>query len=243
MKISDHIDVLTIVGENGTIYPALLHDGKELMLIDAALPLQIELIRNAATDAGFSLSDVTAIVLTHQDLDHIGCVKEIKELSSNLVVMAHELEAPYIDGRLTPVMLALMEANFDALPPERKAFYPHFKQGFMNRRIKIDKELKTGDVLPVCGGIKVLHTPGHKPGHICLYAPKSRTLIAGDALNIRDGKLAGPNPKHTPDMQTAMESLRQLMEYDIRVCVAYHGGVLEGDVNAQLAKLLAGWER
>lgn len=241
MRISDHVDMLDITSERGAIHPSLIHGESSLILADAALPLQTELLERAVEDAGYTLSDITAVILTHQDLDHIGCVKEIAERSPGLVLMAHEDEAPYIDGRKTPIILAAMEANLGAMPPERKAVYERLKQGFLNRRLKIDRELKTGEALPDCGDIEVLHTPGHKPGHICLYLPRDKALIAGDALNIRGGRLAGPDPGFTPDMDTAMRSLRQLLSYDIRVCVTYHCGALEGGFKEQLEALLCDW--
>ncbi|MEV5936718.1 MBL fold metallo-hydrolase [Streptomyces sp. NPDC052079] len=46
-----------------------------------------------------------------------------------------------------------------------------------------DRPLADGDVLEVAGtALTVIHTPGHAPGAICLYAPALRALFSGDTL-------------------------------------------------------------
>jgi glyoxylase-like metal-dependent hydrolase (beta-lactamase superfamily II) len=48
--------------------------------------------------------------------------------------------------------------------------------------VAVAQELSDGDVLPVAGGIQVIHTPGHTPGHISLLHSDSGVLITGDAI-------------------------------------------------------------
>ncbi|GAA2416228.1 MBL fold metallo-hydrolase [Streptomyces glaucosporus] len=46
-----------------------------------------------------------------------------------------------------------------------------------------DGELADGQTLTVAGtGLRVLHTPGHAPGAVCLYAPDLGTVFTGDTL-------------------------------------------------------------
>ena len=42
--------------------------------------------------------------------------------------------------------------------------------------------MKDKDIFDWCGGLEVIETPGHMPGHISLYLKDSKTLICGDAL-------------------------------------------------------------
>jgi glyoxylase-like metal-dependent hydrolase (beta-lactamase superfamily II) len=65
-------------------------------------------------------------------------------------------------------------------------------------------------------------------------------LITGDALNVSDGLLAGPNPAYTPDVATALASLKKLAAYDIETVICYHGGVYRGDANRRIAVLSDG---
>ena len=82
-------------------------------------------------------------------------------------------------------------------------------------------------------------TPGHTPGHICLFLEKYKTLIAGDALNVVDGRLTGPNPQHAFDYDQAVSSLKKLVGFDIQKIICYHGGLYNKEPNSSIA-ILAG---
>ncbi|SFA75685.1 Metallo-beta-lactamase superfamily protein [Cohnella sp. OV330] len=51
----------------------------------------------------------------------------------------------------------------------------------------VNQIIADGDEIPVLGGVVVIHTRGHTPGHISLYLKQSKTLIAGDAFMIEEG--------------------------------------------------------
>lgn len=212
--------MLILKGNNGSIYPVLLHDGDILILVDTGLPGQTESICEEITRAGFDPHKINMIILTHQDIDHIGCAKALAA-SGTAEVTAHVQEAPYIDGRETPVKLAAMDGEHP--------FYRQLKAGFDSCKLNLGVTLSGGDILPYCGGIEVIHTPGHTPGHICLYVKRDKTLIAGDALNIENGSLTGPNPVFTQDLALANESAAKLSGYDISTMLTYHGGRYDGD--------------
>jgi glyoxylase-like metal-dependent hydrolase (beta-lactamase superfamily II) len=91
--------------------------------------------------------------------------------------------------------------------------------------------------LNIAGGVDVIFTPGHTLGHICLYHRESKTLIAGDALNMKDGHLSGANPDYTHDMDLAQASIKHLEDFDIQRIITYHGGVFDKDVNAAIKSL------
>ena len=224
MRIAQNVEMLEIDGMGGAVYPTLAWDDKHLVLADAGFPGQADAIVQSITEAGFQAERLTHIIITHQDLDHIGCVLDMLKLSPSALVMAHEEEVPYLDGRKTPIKLAAMLERYDSLPDDRKAWCDNFKQGYASRKIPVSQTLSDGDILPICGGIEVIHTPGHTPGHICLFLRESGILVCGDALNIGDGKLVGPNPQHTYDMKLGKKSAEILKQYLFNAAVAYHGG-------------------
>ncbi|MCL2775900.1 MAG: MBL fold metallo-hydrolase [Oscillospiraceae bacterium] len=226
MKIANNVEMLEIAGNGTFIYPTLVWDGGHLVLMDAGLPGQTEAIKQAVSDAGFSAENITEIILTHQDIDHTGCVTDLLNLAPSAKVIAHVEEAPYIDGRKTPIKLAAMLEKYDSLPDEQKAWCDMLKAGFSNRNITVNQTVKDGDVLPFCGGIEVVYTPGHTPGHMCLYLRESRIMVGGDALNIKDGQMTGPNPQHTYDMELGRKSLEKSKTFDISGLVSYHCGYL-----------------
>lgn len=94
-----------------------------------------------------------------------------------------------------------------------------------------------GDILPLAGGITIIHTPGHSPGHLSLYHHDSRTLIAADALTVQGDELHGPTPSATPDMKQALISLRKFAEYEIETVICYHGGIYRGNANKRIAEI------
>ena len=225
MRITENIEMLEITGDIGTIYPTLVWDDNNLVLIDAGLPGQVELFKKAIEDAGFDAGNLSAIILTHQDIDHIGCVVDLLSLAPNAKVMAYKEEVPYIDGSKTPIKLAAMEANYENLPDDRKAWCDQFKIGFAHCKVKVDKELEDGEVLPICGGIQIIHTPGHTPGHICLYLQEGKVIIAGDAANIENGMLIGSRPQVTWNDNLAEESFEKIKNHEHNSVITYHGGL------------------
>ena len=88
-----------------------------------------------------------------------------------------------------------------------------------------NRALADGEELPYGGGIVVIHTPGHTPGHMSFFLPADHLLISGDALRVESGVLEGPNPKVTPDLSLAAASLRKLLGYPIDRVLCYHGGL------------------
>ncbi|GHU57168.1 hypothetical protein AGMMS49975_22090 [Clostridia bacterium] len=135
--------MLEIKGDNGVIYPILAWDESDLVLIDAGFPGQIDLITEEIAKVGHSAKDITAIILTHQDIDHIGCVRELLELAPNAQVMAHIEEAPYINGEKTPIKLAALSARYDDLPDDMKIMHDKLKAGFANQKTQLHKHTQT----------------------------------------------------------------------------------------------------
>ena len=227
MNITENVVMLEVVGSFGTIYPTLVWDESRIVLIDTGFPGQIASLTEAIAKAGIQAKDITDIILTHQDMDHIGCVLDMLGLSPSAQIWAHEREAPYLDGRETPVKLAALQKNYASLPTDGKAWCDQMQTGYANRRIQKIQTLADGDILPVCGGIEVVYTLGHTPGHICLFLQKSKVMVCGDAANITDGKLTGANPQHTYDMELAAQSFAKIVAWDMCGVITYHGGYWE----------------
>jgi len=236
MKISDNVALLALprpmppgAPENDAkINLVLTWDDENLVLIDAGFPEQADLIKQAIAEHGFDAKNLTHIIITHQDLDHIGCIKDLQQIAPNVQIMAHCEEAPYLDGRKVPVKLAPIIENYENLPPEHKQGVDQAKQIYEQLQTNYT-ELQGGQILTICGGIKVIHTPGHTPGHIVLLLQKSQILVCGDAANIEDGQMTGPNPVYTADMDMALQSLEKIKACPKIGFVAYHGGFLKSN--------------
>jgi glyoxylase-like metal-dependent hydrolase (beta-lactamase superfamily II) len=143
------------------------------------------------------------VFLTHHDSDHVGALPGVLDRTDALVI-AHRDEVPYADGREEPV------------------------KGGESVAVPVNVELADGVAVGTeAGPMEVVETPGHSPGHVSLFFPETRLLVAGDALTAPDGDLAGPSEEFTPDMVEATESVGKLAEYDVDRTVCYHGGAVE----------------
>lgn len=98
----------------------------------------------------------------------------------------------------------------------------------------VNDTLKDGQELPYCGGIRVIHTPGHTQGHVSLYFKQSKTLVAGDSMYSENGVLRGVHVPTTLDIREAQQSLKKYLELDIESVVCYHGGLSKGNINEQI---------
>lgn len=202
-------------GRQFVVHAALLWDKNEVILVDTGIPGQLELIRSALAQESISLDKLTKIIITHQDRDHIGSLPELVGAVQNISVLAHEKAKPYLSGEV-----------------------PLIKSGVFAPYVNVDVTLQDGDILPYCGGIQVIFTPGHTPDHISLYHIPSKTLISGDALTSREGMLMPFDPKFTLDKVTALKSLSKLLELDIERVITYHGGICTERVKDRLKEIV-----
>lgn len=233
MKLNDQLHILKVPmspGDTAWIMniSLIVDAGHGLTLVDTGLPTQADLIEEMIVAEGFSLSDVKQIVLTHQDLDHVGALNPLKE-RTGATVFAYADEIPYIDGTLPPIKFPT---------PERLAQNPLIAKRLKHYKpTQVDQALHDQEVLARSSSAQVIATPGHTPGHIALYLPNTKTLIAGDSMVAENGILKGPSPQNTPDMEAATQSLRNLLDLDIETIVCYHGGLITDDAMGQLKRV------
>jgi glyoxylase-like metal-dependent hydrolase (beta-lactamase superfamily II) len=233
MRITDHLYVLELplrFGDTVRIMnlSLIVDPNHGLTLVDTGMPGQMAAIEAAIDSEGFSIGDVTEIVLTHQDIDHVGSLHPLK-VRTRANVVAYVDEVPYIDGTLAPVKWPSPDRL--AQMPEMAAMLQAFKS------TPIDEPVADGHVLTKSGGAVVVATPGHTPGHMSLYLPSSKVLITGDALSAEAGVLSGPNEWATPDMERALQSVKKLADLDVETIVCYHGGLITDDASGQLKRL------
>lgn len=233
MKISEGLYMLELGIKERRMHPTLIWDNENVVLVDAGLPGQLQNIREEIDKTGASLKKLSKIIITHHDMDHIGSLASVIKNSENKVeVLAHAVEKPYIQGdkmaiKMTPERLNLM--------PEDKR--NEIKEMYNNLKASVDRSIEDDEELPYCGGIKVIYTPGHTPGHTCLYLKKYKVLVTGDAMNVVDGELIGPKPEYTFDIGQATESLKKLAKYDIQTVICYHGGLFTDNPNERIAEI------
>jgi glyoxylase-like metal-dependent hydrolase (beta-lactamase superfamily II) len=233
MRIADGVHVLPIPRGSreteGFLNPTLILDEDDgNTLVDTGLPGQAEAIASALAEAGIGVRDLRRIILTHQDLDHVGSGAALVR-QSGARVFAHPADAPYVEGELRPLKVT----------PEMLERRPQMREVLERLEpVRVDEYLEDGERLDLAGGTRVIFTPGHTPGHMSLYLERSKVLVTGDALTAEGGHLNGPNPSMTLDMRAAVQSIRSLADLEIDTIVCYHGGVVSEDANRQLRRVL-----
>ena len=120
----------------------ILDAEKGATLVDTGLPGQAEMILEKLAAEGISRGDLKRIFITHQDVDHIGSLKALKE-ATGATTLALDVEIPYIDGT---------RPGYKTPPPERLEQNPEFKAMLdALERCPIDVALKDGEVLDLAG--------------------------------------------------------------------------------------------
>ncbi|KAA0793817.1 MBL fold metallo-hydrolase [Bacillus wiedmannii] len=217
MEIAKGVEMLQLEFQEFIIHPILLWDDEMAVLIDTGFPGQFEDIQIEMEKVGVSFDKLKVVILTHQDIDHIGSLPDLLENGvSDIKVYAHELDKPYIEGE-----------------------FPLLKDGQVKNppKGKVSDTVINGQEIPYCGGILILHTPGHTPGHISLYLKQSKTLIAGDSMYSVNGKLEGIHAPTTLNVKEAQQSLKRYSNLDIESVVCYHGGLSKENIKIQIQNL------
>ncbi len=222
VKINDHVRVLELVEPNffGRILNhnvVVIDRGPNggLMMIDSSLPENLDKMEKYLRSWGFSLVDVSDIVLTHFHPDHIGNAMEIKKIA-RAKIYAHELEELTIFNNIT---YDKVKDEFNVSEEEFRSTINKINSMYYEIP-KIDVHLKGGEEL---GRFKVIHTPGHTRGHIVLY--DREVLIAGDAIRNYNG-LKPPIKFFSWNYEKAVEYFNYLLNLQYKYLIPYHGEVI-----------------
>src|ERR1035437_1884673 len=125
--IAPRVEVLDLKMDlfGSVVHPTLVWDESEAVLIDAGYPGLLEQLREQAERAGVSAERLTRLIITHQDIDHIGGANAILALNPQIEVLAHADDRPYILGEIplikfSPERLAQVTELTSKLPEARR---------------------------------------------------------------------------------------------------------------------------
>jgi glyoxylase-like metal-dependent hydrolase (beta-lactamase superfamily II) len=206
----------------GRVY--LIRDPDGLTIVDAGLFFAARTIARQLRAAGHRPTDVKRILITHAHPDHIGGLPRLQRLT-DAEVISSALDGPVVEGREPmPRMEAAKMTLLNRLMNPRP---------MKLRGTPVDREIGEGETLPVMGGLQVLATPGHTPGHLSFWQPQKRVLICGDVI-VNTLWLRLPAAAYTVDMDENKRSVKLLAGLEPRVACFGHGEPLMRDAAAKI---------
>lgn len=203
----------------------LLVEEGGLTLIDAGGPGDHRGILWYIRSIGRDPLELARVVLTHSHPDHTGTVKELfQHTGAPIAVHRGDTRQGTKAGDF--------RLYYPAQPPTFGWELPFLQQ------MPAHQFLEDGQVLPVLGGLQVLHTPGHTPGSICLYLANQGVLFTGDTL-LSDGEwFRRPVPFPGTNFQQYRASVKRLGQLPFETACGGHGRpVLQGG-SARLQEML-----
>ena len=157
-------------------------------------------------------------VLTHLHPDHTGLARSLREEHGTRMVMHHREDRAQQDYARWVADDSRIRADLDAwgVPSGRYAEVLGYAQGSPRVVVPADQLVADGDLLPIPGRrLRVLHSPGHTPGHMCLVEEDQRLLFSGDQLlpRVTPGIGASGGFPENP-LELYLQSLQRLRAYD-----------------------------
>jgi len=208
---------------------AFIDDDGQVTLVDCGLTRAPARIVRGLAVAGKHPRDVTQIILTHAHNDHAGGALEVTQAAGLDGVAAHHDDAGFIrDGVMPPRDSSRGLGRLIKRAPAG-TFAP----------VSVARELTDGDVLDVAGGIQVVHTPGHTPGHISLLHPDSGVLITGDAIFNMLSRRTWPFAAFCTSFPQTRQSAHVLGELDYRTAAFTHGPEIRNTGREAIRSFLA----
>jgi glyoxylase-like metal-dependent hydrolase (beta-lactamase superfamily II) len=189
-----------------------------LTLIDTGISRNTANVLKYVASLGQQPADLKRIIITHSDGDHVGALADLKA-ATGARIYASPIEAPAIAA--AHPSRELKQQGLAAFL--FKIAMPFFKP----KPAQVDELLNGGQVLPVLGGLHVIDTPGHTPGHISLYGPAAKILFCGDSLVAeKDGTLRCSRGANTWDEDKAKESVKVQQTLGAEIVCSGHGPVV-----------------
>ena len=176
------------------------------------------------------------VLISHADVDHFGGNASLREALPMAMFCAHAADVPWIESREL-IMLeryGWYETYGIGYPPETFAWL----RDAMGPAVPVDLHLRGGEIfrLGPALSVEVLPLPGHSPGHVGLWEPRSRTAVVldavmGNGLLDTEGNVVHPPP--IVDVPGYERSVQLLQSLDPERLLTAHYQVIEGDAVAR----------
>ena len=189
-------------------------------LIDCGYARSRGRIERAMSEHGHALAELARVVCTHGHPDHAGGARELA--LAGIPVLIHPADGERLAITWRDMLRRPTRGKFfAAMTPEPPQTVP----------------IEDGDVLPMLGGLRVIHTPGHTPGSVCFYGARDRVVFVGDTLQRRFGRVSFASSLYSDDIGLARRAVQRLASLDVETVVFSHYPPLTEGASETLASL------
>ena len=190
----------------------------DLSLIDAGLMGKGDYKIRSILEKGVSLEHIKRIIMTHTHLDHIGCLKEIRERIPWAELWVHRAEAEFLERGDERTVYGM--DMFESMCRQQYDLQPG------SFTFHVDSKLQGGERLNL-GSMdwEVLHVPGHSAGSIALYHSDKGILIPGDVVYADHA--IGRFDLHGADASELKDSLLRLADLEVDILLPGHNRIVK----------------
>ena len=189
----------------------IIHTPKSVVFVDSGMSAYAGRYLWNLAEPSLSGNEEIYLILTHKDSDHCFGMNEIYNHGATVISHEHTAKILREDGDIDKHPIALRirdEYEGDVMGP-------------VSLRVP-DRTISGDIILDIGEELHILHVPGHTPGDIAVYHPRSKILFTGDAV------LADMDPyirRDSINLRKWISSLERLQELDVSWVVPGHGSI------------------
>jgi len=188
-------------------------------MIDGGMAGRTKNFAKAIKKLSIKPQDIKLIVLTHGHWDHVGSVKEIKDLTGAKIAM-HREEKDWLEKSLTPLPPAVTTWG--------KIMFKIMKMCESSLRFpaaKVDIALGNEELSLAEYGIpgKIIYTPGHSKGSVSVLLETGEAFVGDLAMSGPPLRLSPKLPIFADDLKQVRESLKMLIDAGAKTIYPAHG--------------------
>jgi glyoxylase-like metal-dependent hydrolase (beta-lactamase superfamily II) len=236
---------LPIPFEDGLVNVFLFADGDEVDLLDCGMNSDESVRAIWAAVSHVGAKTIRRLVVTHIHPDHYGAAGTFAG-DGGADLYLHRLEVPLVNPRYVELEHLVHEVHtyllVNGVPADEA-------EVLSNSQRSLSQVVKTADAAVQLDGAELLNmgrrqlrvewTPGHSPGHICLYEAREGLLFAGDHMLPELSPNIGLHPQSTPDpLHEYLDGLKRMAAYEPRLILPAHGRPFR-DAASRVAALAA----
>ncbi|GAA1489009.1 MBL fold metallo-hydrolase [Brachybacterium sacelli] len=230
-EVASEVFMVEGIASNWTV----VREGRDLTLIDAGYPKDLENVLSSLEHLGGRIEDVRGVLITHAHVDHVGSLPGIQAMHP-IPMHAHDRELPMLRGEVHEQASARDVVRRCWRPrTARWAFTVARAGGLSTIHLPQARAVSTGTPLDLPGGPIALACSGHTSGHTVYHLPQAGVVVTGDALVTGHQTSARLGPQLIPeffthDPATARSTLDVLAELGADAVVPGHGPSWRGPV-------------